>query len=44
MPHANQLLWMGIGQRLQEDTFKHAEDNGVCADADGERDKRDSRE
>ena len=39
-----ELLRMGVAQRLQQHAFDDAEDDGVGADADGQRDQRDGGE
>jgi hypothetical protein len=36
MPHADQLVGMGIGERLEQDTFNDTEDCGIGSDADGQ--------
>ena len=41
MPHADQLLRMGIGQWLQQHALDHAENHRIRAHADGEREQSD---
>ena len=36
VPHADQLLGMGVGKRLQEHALDYAENDRVCAHTDGE--------
>ena len=43
MPDADQLLWVRIGQWLEEHALDHAEDRGISAYADGEREQGDRR-
>ena len=44
VPDADQLIGVGIGQRLQQYAVDHAEDDGIGADADRQRDERDGGE
>jgi hypothetical protein len=44
VPHADQFVGVGIREGLEQYAFDDAEDNGVGAYADGERDESDGRE
>ena len=43
VPYADQLLGMGIRQRLEQHALNHREDHRVRANAHGQRDERDGR-
>ena len=44
VPDADQFVGLGVGERLKQDAFENAEDDGVAANASGKGDERDGGE